>query len=622
MSHLTGRRQLSLAFLAVVSLTVALSAQQAPAFVDIGQPAWGAPFFNGPPIESISVNASGRITGWSGNDAFVWSSADGFQNIGHIGMWTATAAVNNAGQVAGYNLNTAMDANEPVIWDQANGWRVLAGVTRGFATAINDLGQVVGDHGELTATPGTFGSFFWDPVQGPRLIPGVTGVTGVNNSGRVVGQNASYEAVIWDANQPEAPAQKIGDIGGFRTYPVAINNAGMVVGYATMLDGRDHAWLWDAQNGSRDLGLVVNTVSAKATGVNSQGAVVGYATMGDGQTRAFVWTAERGMRDISSALPGSNAARARGINDAGLIVGSFYGHTEQYFAGHAPPPVTLSLSAVSAVATMSFAGAPVSFTVTAADGNGNAMTPACTADGVPFISGGNLAIGSHMITCSVTDSFNLTTSASANVSVVLSGPAGPDGAPGVASVVPGPPGQPGADGATGPAGNRGPAGPDGAKGPDGPPGVGPRGADGPQGYQGPQGPQGAPGVNGAPGAQGPAGPMGAAGTGGGFDVVIRETDDDTAITMPAGNANLVYFVSVPRRETITMRLPSPAAAKSRFITVTRVDGGRRVFVDPGHSSVAGWRDPIVLNSKRSSVTVTSDGQRWVVLSLRKGVGDE
>lgn len=179
----------------------------------------------------------------------------------------------------------------------------------------------------------------------------------------------------------------------------------------------------------------------------------------------------------------------------------------------------------------------------------------------------------------------------------------------------------GANGAIGAPGNRGPAGPDSnVQGPDGPAGPpGPRGVDGLPGVQGPQGPQGPQGATGATGPQGPAGPIGAAGAGGGFDVVIRETNDDTQIAMPPSATNLIYFVTTPRRETITMRLPSPAAAKSRFITVTRVDGGRRVFVDPGPAAVAGWRDPIVLNHRRASVTLASDGQRWVVLSLRKGV---
>src|SRR5438093_13413032 len=53
-------------------------------------------------------------------------------------------------------------------------------------------------------------------------------------------------------------------------YARAINAAGQVVGCAHTVDGADHAFLWDAVNGMKDLGTLGGSNSS-ASGINAAG---------------------------------------------------------------------------------------------------------------------------------------------------------------------------------------------------------------------------------------------------------------------------------------------------------------------------------------------------------------
>jgi hypothetical protein len=170
------------------------------------------------------------------------------------------------------------------------------------------------------------------------------------------------------------------------------------------------------------------------------------------------------------------------------------------------------------------------------------------------------------------------------------GPAGPAGAIG-------PTGATGAAGAIGATGSAGAAG-----------ATGLTGATGAIGAPGPQGPAGANGANGAPGIQGPIGL--------GLAFEIRRTSADTALTLPGGNRSVVYLVTTAPGS-VTLTLPPAATAVSRFVTVTRVDGGRKVTLRPlNNEMVDGARVPIVMDDKFDSMTLVSDGAEWVVLVKR------
>lgn len=99
-----------------------------------------------------------------------------------------------------------------------------------------------------------------------------------------------------------------------------INNAGRVVGLSRVPAGDYHAFIWDSEDGMRDLGTLGGRHSA-AYAISENGIVVGEAAVSTGDPHAFIWTAESGMRDLGT-LPQGQYSRARGVNDAGMVVGS------------------------------------------------------------------------------------------------------------------------------------------------------------------------------------------------------------------------------------------------------------------------------------------------------------
>jgi probable HAF family extracellular repeat protein len=114
----------------------------------------------------------------------------------------------------------------------------------------------------------------------------------------------------------------LGDLpgGNVASYACDINNVGQVVGqgHAKMVGNR--AFLRDATNGMRDLGvLVAGGLYSTANGINEAGQVVGLSSV-PGGNRAFLWDAVGGMQDLNDLIdPGLSAvlATASAINASG-----------------------------------------------------------------------------------------------------------------------------------------------------------------------------------------------------------------------------------------------------------------------------------------------------------------
>lgn len=622
-------RVLAIMALLLGTVITPVSAQQTPGFVVIPQPS-----DSGYPSAPLVVNDAGQFVAVKDGVVVIWDRVTGYTALDHPGFQITPIAINNVGQVVGWSYEDA--GNRGYVWDSVNKWQRIPGYLNGTPAAINDRGQILFSWSQLQ--DGTYaGGSLWDPVSGIRLSPIDGRGIGLNNAGQVL-LSANSRGYVWDTTQPEAAPVDIGDLGYPYVQPMAITATGSVVGQALNPSAQApgeayaplNAFLWDPQNGMRDLGnfgyVPFDDIgnggrgTSVALGANAN-TVVGFSARPDGRHSAFVWTAAGGLRDVGQTIPNVGyLSAARAILSSGMIVGGFYDGNYQTlgFYGYAPPPPgTMVLTAPDAIGTESLAGAPINITVAATDGLGVALTPLCTADSLPFTSGSTLSLGAHTITCSATDAYNQTRTATASVMVYLHGPAGAAGAPGPAGAAgaPGVNGQPGADGPQGPTGPAGPAGPIGPAGPAGAPGpAGPEGPRGPIGAVGPAGVQGLPGAAGATGPQGPMGPQGPSANG--IDVTVRNVASNTTITMPSNNTSVVYLVTTPSSN-LTMTMPPASAAASRFVTITRVDRGRQVFVKPASGQTfAGGESPLVLDSRYDSVTFVSDGQRWLVLVLR------
>ena len=227
------------------------------------------------------------------------------------------------------------------------------------AASVNDFGQVTGIS--------TDGGFLWSVATGAvdlAVRPGWLDSSGydVNLFGMVAGTSGT--ATLWtdaDTLVPIPPPP-----GTVFPFAFGLNDAGRVVGHATVSSNITAAWVWDPVLGTRDLRelgvpgaatasaineanqivgkrLAMNYIAyrfdlnsgtftdlgtfggptSEARGIDDLGRVVGMARNANYNTRPFLWTSASGMRDLGS-LGGQpyDYGEAISINVAGLVVGN------------------------------------------------------------------------------------------------------------------------------------------------------------------------------------------------------------------------------------------------------------------------------------------------------------
>lgn len=217
---------------------------------------------------------------------------------------------------------------------------------QGFATSVNNAGQVVGwaetpVHDPTCNAPQVlqFRAVMWDTNTGTlkqlRPLPGdsTSAATGINDKGQVVGisgdcdiavgQLSARHSVLWDRDA----VINIGDLGGDAWHtPMDIDNAGDVVGFSNPrgvvgIDFNPHAFLWTKAGGIRDLRTLPGDDNSQGLGVNSSLQVVGVSS--GAINRAFLW--ENGVMQDLNSLVGPNFPDllivAQHINEDGVIVG-------------------------------------------------------------------------------------------------------------------------------------------------------------------------------------------------------------------------------------------------------------------------------------------------------------
>jgi probable HAF family extracellular repeat protein len=234
-------------------------------------------------------------------------------------------------------------------WGHMQALPTLGG-NNGFATGVNDFGQIVGwaenTVHDPTCDPTStqvlqFKPVVWGPddndIQALPLISGDTSgaATAINDRGEIVGISgicdqavgrfSAIHAVLWQNNK----VQDLGNLGvGAWNTPMAINERGVIVGFANVPGGGDagnfnaHAFIWTASGGMRDLGTLPGDTISEALGINDEGLIVGESCGANG-CRAVLWQ-NGNIVDMNTLLaPGYNdqLVFANDINDEGAITG-------------------------------------------------------------------------------------------------------------------------------------------------------------------------------------------------------------------------------------------------------------------------------------------------------------
>ncbi len=231
--------------------------------------------------------------------AFIWQQGRGMRNLGTLGGPESCAKyINQRGQVTGMsytsytpNAGTGIPAFEPFIW--TNGRMIgLGGLggTQGFASGINDQGQVAGE----SYLPGDqiIHAFFWDHGEMTDVAPAsdYAVANAINDNGEVVGgahhPGAEHGfAYLWRR--------------GVLTYLAAcsealsINSKSQIVGQAFDCEGNgSHAFLWEKGGPAIDLNTLVapgsNVTLTTATHITDSGVIAAQGILANGAEHAFL----------------------------------------------------------------------------------------------------------------------------------------------------------------------------------------------------------------------------------------------------------------------------------------------------------------------------------------------
>ena len=234
------------------------------------------------------------------------------------------SSINNTGQVAGY-YETSTDVFA-VLWNGTT--PTILG--SGQAVGINNIGQIVGNDSNGKA-------IVWNGTTPNYLNSNETryGATAINNLGQVVGItliNSGWQVTLWNDTTPSY----LGDLGGlYHQNPSSINDIGQITGWGnTQLTGGEVVAVILNGLTTTILGSLGGTFS-EALSINNFGQVVGFsdydASSPQDSSRATLWNGAD-VIDLNTLINpdlGFTLLVAQAINDKRQVVGyGMYGNRQ------------------------------------------------------------------------------------------------------------------------------------------------------------------------------------------------------------------------------------------------------------------------------------------------------
>jgi probable HAF family extracellular repeat protein len=344
----------ALLFACAVTLLAGLAQAQQYTITDLGL------------MSGNAVNDLGEVVGGgyppNPNHAFLWIKGKAPQDLGTFpgnppgGQYSSAVGINHNGEITGVSGLPTNGYPQPYFKPSPSQPMENIGLVPNYgnshaiygnAYSINNLGDIVGSNiwnygGEV--------AFFWSKATGVKMLYNARGgrmtrATSINDVGQIAGycqvpDSASPGTLVWRAClwafHTSIP-QSIGTLPHETTASMAnaINRTGEIVGWSSN-PNTSHAFLWSAQTGMIDLGVLDPNGFSNALAINSAGEVVGLVgVVGNNPNyRAFVWTKAAGMKDLNHLIPpntGWYLWSASSINTSGQIVG--YGQLHGQYHG-------------------------------------------------------------------------------------------------------------------------------------------------------------------------------------------------------------------------------------------------------------------------------------------------
>ena len=264
-------------------------------------------------VGTIPGPTSGDIpTQWNGAIATTLDLAGGISG--------AALSINNAGLIVGTTytmLPNGAYEQRATLWNGGVGTLLpTLGGTQGIALSVNQLGQIVG----WTVASGapTSHAVIWDGVTLIDLGQGMA--RDINNVGQVTGLS-SLGATLWNGTTATAL--------GVKMEPVAINDAGAIVGNTDSRDPDTYQWkstakVWSAGTTVVLPGPANYQFSTTARDINNAGQIVGYSENGYLTPVATLWNGTSAI-NLNTVLTPAQAlhiklTEATAVNEQGDIV--------------------------------------------------------------------------------------------------------------------------------------------------------------------------------------------------------------------------------------------------------------------------------------------------------------